>query len=101
MQNQNQINKLLTNKDQIEFSALQIPKMKKRSNFYHKKKKKKKLTRVKGEKAYVVNLESFSDTDGDEGLSAKSLYREGNIGRNVSNCSKWFEYPHSPFFHNT
>lgn len=41
MQNQNQINKLLTNKDQIEFSALQIPKMKKRSNFYHKKKKKK------------------------------------------------------------
>lgn len=54
MQNQNQINKLLTNKDQIEFSALQIPKMKKRSNFYHKKKKKKKID--KGEVRKTVSF---------------------------------------------
>lgn len=56
MQNQNQINKLLTNKDQIEFSALQIPKMKKRSNFYHKKKKKKKIDKGEGRKGIRCKL---------------------------------------------
>lgn len=48
----------------------------------------------KGEGFHVVNLESFADADGDEGLGAQSLNGERNGARYVSYCSKRFENPH-------
>ena len=45
-----------------------------------------------------VNLKSFANTEGDEGFGAQILKGDGNIGRNVSNSSKWLEYSHSRSF---